>query len=436
MSKINTKHIADDAVTFVKMANDIVVAPPSTTAPTSPAPTVGQLYYNTVDELLYSYDGAAWNAGGGGGDSVITWTNYKPAIMMNRSIPEIATDDDYKATSQNTFGDRIERGAMAIKDNLMYIIGGTGAAGATQNTMTSYDLMTETKTVLATMTVGVKANRAVVWGDNIYCFGGDTGSGYTDAVQIYSISGNSWSAGTVMPANRAYHAVCVLNGIVYLSGGYSSGSTSSKTFYSYNIDGDSWDATLADMPGNKFIHDMVAHKGIVYAVGGRSSGATESTGLYSFTISTETWSSALSSLNYSSSANCCGVYGNHIIAAMNYSDAGYIQVYNIATDTWYRPTINGLYDVSIHAQCYVYHGILHIFGGASSHDGLCKIPIDDLFYLGTYDAGNVIALDVDYWLNDIFIEADTTTTLTEEGVLIVTAFTSDGISGTITLSST
>ena len=58
MSKINTKHFADDSVTFAKMANDIVVAPPTTALSTSP--NTGQLEYNTVTDKLNAWSGSEW----------------------------------------------------------------------------------------------------------------------------------------------------------------------------------------------------------------------------------------------------------------------------------------------------------------------------------------------------------------------------------------
>ena len=57
-------------------------------------------------------------------------------------------------------------------------------------------------------------------GDQIYCIGGYYSFNYTDTVQIYDVSTDSWTTGTSMSTIRGFLASQVVDGKIYCIGGY------------------------------------------------------------------------------------------------------------------------------------------------------------------------------------------------------------------------
>ncbi len=94
-------------------------------------------------------------------------------------------------------------------------------------------------------------------------------------VQVYDVAANKWEKDGPVPAlPAAVHgaAAAVLNGTLYLIGGYDAGGKPTGTMRQFSlIAGSTWDAGPA-MPTPRALHALVAHQGELWAIGGVGTG--------------------------------------------------------------------------------------------------------------------------------------------------------------------
>ena len=83
---------------------------------------------------------------------------------------------------------------------------------------------------------------AVLLNHKIYCVGGITATSVIlQTVDVYEPPTDSWSPGVGIPAPRHHHAMCFLNGKIYVMGGYSSlAFTPTDNVYMYDPDSLKW----------------------------------------------------------------------------------------------------------------------------------------------------------------------------------------------------
>jgi N-acetylneuraminic acid mutarotase len=119
----------------------------------------------------------------------------------------------------------------------------------------------------------------------IYVIGGFTGDGTTSGiVEAYDIAANRWSRKADMPAPRDHPAAAAINGRVYVPGGYN--GDAQRTLFIYDAATDRW-TRGADMPLTRAAHAAVAVGTKLYVFGGvgeRPTAAME------YDTTTERWS--------------------------------------------------------------------------------------------------------------------------------------------------
>ncbi|XP_048374078.1 kelch-like protein 33 [Sphaerodactylus townsendi] len=114
------------------------------------------------------------------------------------------------------------RHAAAVKDNIMYILGGKHYYGI-RDTICSvfkFDPICGSWERLADMTSFRSYFPAVFLDGLLYALGGSSREAYgMDSVECYDPRNNSWRSCEPLPAAVCGHAACVLDGSIYVSGG-------------------------------------------------------------------------------------------------------------------------------------------------------------------------------------------------------------------------
>jgi N-acetylneuraminic acid mutarotase len=167
---------------------------------------------------------------------------------------------------------------------------------------------------------------------------GAAATGLTAALSNpFNVAGtNSWSGQTAMPLARSGAAGGVINGIMYVAGGWSAGDK--PELQAFNPSTGSWSA-LASMPGGRYQGDGagVINAELYVAGGWTTSSGLPNNNLFIYTPSTNTWRSGAAMPTLSG----CGASG--VIAGKLYvttacdGSGGYknfLHVYDPATNAW------------------------------------------------------------------------------------------------------
>src|SRR4051812_35963946 len=107
-----------------------------------------------------------------------------------------------------------------------------------------------------------------VLGGKLYVAGGNTGGTATSRVDVYTPATNSWTTAASMPTPRVGAAAAVVAGKLYVMGGRN-GTTYYNTVEAYDAVTSSW-TTLTAMPTARGALGAGAITGSIYAVGGRN----------------------------------------------------------------------------------------------------------------------------------------------------------------------
>jgi hypothetical protein len=107
----------------------------------------------------------------------------------------------------------------------LYAIGGRSNFGKT-NVVEEYDPQTNSWMPKQSMPEAREAFACEVLGNLIYCIGGLTSTGYSDEVRVYNPATNQWIDNVPkLPEPKAWAGSCVLNGKIYVIGGFGGYST-------------------------------------------------------------------------------------------------------------------------------------------------------------------------------------------------------------------
>ena len=137
-----------------------------------------------------------------------------------------------------------------------YILGGalTGS-GVPQTTLWRYNVATNTYTTLAPFTVGTWNHSAVYLSGKIYKWcGTGPGTASAQALEIYDVATNTWTAGAAYPLAISFVSGWTDGTCIYGAGGIQSvGSVASAKTYRYDPLTNLWDdLAIADLPATRW----------------------------------------------------------------------------------------------------------------------------------------------------------------------------------------
>jgi DNA-binding CsgD family transcriptional regulator/N-acetylneuraminic acid mutarotase len=104
-------------------------------------------------------------------------------------------------------------------------------------------------------------------GGRLYAIGGETGTGISDAVEIFDPAENAWRAGEPIPLAVANVGAVLVDGLIYLPGGLTAASTASDVLAVYDPEADAWTEGPA-LPAPRFGYALAVWDGRLYLFGG------------------------------------------------------------------------------------------------------------------------------------------------------------------------
>jgi N-acetylneuraminic acid mutarotase len=166
--------------------------------------------------------------------------------------------------------------AAAAVAGKVYAIGGLDDNSELCDAVEAYDPLFGAWTQVASLPVARGYHTTAVVDGKMYVLGGEfiDDEGYqvaTDRVDVYDPAANSWQQMAAMPTARHGHAAAVMDGKIYVSGGFTSRDDSLDAFEAYDPVTNTW-ATLASLSEARADHASAAAHGKLYVFGGWASG--------------------------------------------------------------------------------------------------------------------------------------------------------------------
>ena len=191
--------------------------------------------------------------------------------------------------------------STSVVNGRIYAIGGGAASSVSYESVEvfsaveEYDPATETWTTKSEMPTARVCHHASVVDGKIYVIGGSDASTPDDrshvrTVEVYDPATDTWIQQGVMPASRASGFSSVVNGKIYLIGGYGG----PQRVEEYDPATDTW-TTKSEMPSARRSLSTSALDGRIYAFGGYVPGVSGHPGVATVEVydpATDTWSTA------------------------------------------------------------------------------------------------------------------------------------------------
>ncbi len=213
-------------------------------------------------------DGTIYAIGGwGGGRCVPTVEAYDPATDTWDTKADMPT-----ARTQP---------AIAVLDGIVYVIG--GFLGVVLSVVEAYDPATDTWTKKADMPTARFHSGTCVVDGRIYVSGGKTKWGVPEALptmEVYDPATDTWTQTFDMPKSRAAHSASVVAGKMSIIGGWDpeaiklimegkldEDKAEFSTVDVYDLATDTW-TTAADLPTPRWLHTAAVMDGKIYIIGG------------------------------------------------------------------------------------------------------------------------------------------------------------------------
>jgi len=251
-----------------------------------------------------------------------------------------------------------------VYNGKIYVVGGCSCLSDCQQfynavgTLEVYDPLNDSWAVLTPMSIPRVGPAVAVVDGKIYVMGGfnrDTWSA-NPTVEVYDIATDTWSTGTPMPTPRSWARAVVLNKKIYVLGGVG--------YHYYNVcevydpATDTW-TSCAPFKTGRYLHAATAANGKIYIIGGDSweYGHEVYSDIQEYDPLTDSWTTktpmptAATGLDAITADNKIWVFGG----------GGLCLVYNIANDQWEEKTSNQNTSGSF-SVAYL-DGVIYRFGG-------------------------------------------------------------------------
>jgi hypothetical protein len=230
-------------------------------ASTVPAGALSASFTGLSDNTLYYLYVSALNYGGNATSFSALGSTVNPI-----SAPTAMVLDEISSTTIV---------ASAYAPTPLFANLGVGQSGTQQAIGLAYQpVHGEQWTSKAVMTTSRAEMAAAVLDGRIYVVGGYNG-GYTTAAEAYDPAANTWSTLAAAPTSRADTAGAAAGGKIYIVGGTNNFGSSGLTLNEqYDPATNSW-STKAAMPSARFFLNALSLGGNVYAAGGIGAAGTE-----------------------------------------------------------------------------------------------------------------------------------------------------------------
>ncbi len=205
---------------------------------------------------------------------------------------------------------------------------------------------------------------ATVLDGRVYAAGGAGLANPRDALEVYDPETRAWRVLKPMPVGLERFGMAVLDGRIWVAGGYSSegGAEPIDSVWSYDPLTDAWSGESA-LPGPKASLSLVALNGQLYALGGED-GAP---GLFVYDAATQTWNAAEAPADINRRGAAAVTLGDEIWligGARNGQASARVDVYHTVSQSWRRAP--DLPEPRAGHAAAVLDGNIHIFGGRSA----------------------------------------------------------------------
>ena len=198
----------------------------------------------------------------------------------------------------------------------------------------------------------------------IYVVGGRTSTGPRATVEAYSVNTDTWSARKALPSARtALNGASVINGRIYVTGGFNSSFALTSTLFAYDPAANTW-TKLANMPKAGACGAQGVIAGLLYVYVGCTSGAFGDK-LFRYNPGTNTWVT-LADAPAQHASGAGGVIGGKLFVGDGTDDGLNtnltLHAFTPASNTW--ATKASVPGVQSNAASAVIAGKLHVGGGA------------------------------------------------------------------------
>ena len=195
-----------------------------------------------------------------------------------------------------------------------------------------------------------------------YAIGGWGNGQYLSSIEAYEPTTNTWTRKADMSTPRGYLTASVVNGIIYVIGGYRSGPVGEVE--AYNPSTNTW-TKKADMPTPRYGLTSAVVNGLIYVIGGAigSSGTEPVDVLEIYDPSTDKWTKKTMPFTFAWGSGSACVIDNLIYLVEG--SISYNMVYDPATDVWKRLTDK--YTITDGNTCNVINKKIYVIGGWVNH---------------------------------------------------------------------
>lgn len=154
----------------------------------------------------------------------------------------------------------------AVIDGVIYVPGGTTAAGEVSDALEVYDPVKDDWSLRSSLPAPRAGYGLAAYDGKLYLFGGWDGTAYVDTVLVYDPAADTWGTRSPLPISAGFGAAAPLGERILVVGGFD-GTSELATCSLYQPDGDRWE-TCAPMSLPRGGLGLAVDGASAYAIGG------------------------------------------------------------------------------------------------------------------------------------------------------------------------